>query len=125
MFPLCGDAGIGFTAFSPLAGGWLTGKYERDGSYPAGSRMTLRPEPYHHLESPGVFDALEILDREAKARGAAMSSVAMAWALRQPRVDVLIIGPRKPGHIDEALSSLEVELDGEAASRLSAAFPPA
>ena len=42
---------VGFTAFSPLAGGWLTGKYRSPGAYPAGSRMTLRPEPYRHLIS--------------------------------------------------------------------------
>src|SRR6266850_1957371 len=46
VFPLCADQGLGFTAFGPLAGGWLTGKYQPDQPYPAGSRMTLRPEPY-------------------------------------------------------------------------------
>ena len=44
-------SGVGFTAFSPLAGGWLTGKYRSAGAYPEGSRMTLRPEPYRHLDS--------------------------------------------------------------------------
>jgi aryl-alcohol dehydrogenase-like predicted oxidoreductase len=61
LFPLCEAMGIGFTAFSPLAGGWLTGKYRRDTRYPAGSRMTLRPEPYRHLARDAVFDALESL----------------------------------------------------------------
>src|SRR5882672_10806790 len=42
VFPLCADQGLGFTAFSPLAGGWLTGKYRSATPYPAGSRMTLR-----------------------------------------------------------------------------------
>ena len=50
MFPLCADQRVGFTAFSPLAGGWLTGKYRAAGAYPEASRMTLRPEPYRHLE---------------------------------------------------------------------------
>src|SRR5262249_40906515 len=54
VFPLCADQGIGFTAFSPLAGGWLTGKYRADAPYPAGSRMTLRPEPYAHLVNERV-----------------------------------------------------------------------
>ena len=52
LFPLCRDRGVGFTAFSPLAGGWLTGKYRTAAVYPDGSRMTLRPEPYEHLVSP-------------------------------------------------------------------------
>src|SRR5947208_5683289 len=69
LFPLCLDRGVGFTAFSPLAGGWLTGKYRAATQYPEGSRMTLRPEPYRHLEKPAVFAALEALSDEARSRG--------------------------------------------------------
>ena len=58
VFPVCEEHGLGFTPFSPLAGGWLTGKYRRGEAAPEGSRMTLRPEPYTHLE-PAV-GALEI-----------------------------------------------------------------
>src|SRR5215813_3547711 len=61
MFPLCADQGVGFTAFSPLAGGWLTGKYRPGADYPAGSRMTLRPEPYLHLVSERIFGGLAAL----------------------------------------------------------------
>jgi aryl-alcohol dehydrogenase-like predicted oxidoreductase len=50
ILSVCEREGLGFTPFSPLAGGWLTGKYRRGEAYPAGSRMTLRPEPY---EQPG------------------------------------------------------------------------
>src|SRR5207237_5000373 len=59
MFPLCVDWGVGFTAFSPLAGGWLTGKYRAAGVYPEGSRMTLRPEPYRNLERANIFRGLD------------------------------------------------------------------
>src|SRR5215467_13169590 len=69
MFPLCADQRVGFTAFSPLAGGWLTGKYTATGLYPEGSRMTLRPEPYRHLEHGAVFRALESLAGIARERG--------------------------------------------------------
>ena len=65
LFPLCEDTGVGFTAFSPLAGGWLTGKYRAPGTYPEGSRMTLRPEPYLHLESDRVFRGLTTFADEA------------------------------------------------------------
>ena len=51
VLELCAREGLGFTPFSPLAGGWLTGKYKRDEEPPAGSRMTLRPEPYLHLQA--------------------------------------------------------------------------
>jgi aryl-alcohol dehydrogenase-like predicted oxidoreductase len=50
VLPLCAEHGLGYTPFSPLAGGWLTGKYRRGEAYPAGSRMTLRPGPYAELE---------------------------------------------------------------------------
>ena len=59
------EHGLGYTPFSPLAGGWLTGKYRRDEAPPAGSRMTLRPEPYAGYTSDRVFDALEELERQA------------------------------------------------------------
>src|SRR5262249_7882231 len=55
MFSLCAERRVGFTAFSPLAGGWLTGKYAARGAYPDGSRMTLRPEPYRHLERDEIY----------------------------------------------------------------------
>src|SRR5258708_1134715 len=55
MFPLCADQGVGFTAFSPLAGGWLTGKYRAAGTPPHGSRMTPRPGAYRQLPSHPVF----------------------------------------------------------------------
>ena len=62
-FPLWADQGLGFTAFSPLAGGWLSGKYGAGAAYPAGSRMTLRPEGYQHLVSPAIWRSLPALRR--------------------------------------------------------------
>src|ERR1043165_9770476 len=93
MLPLCADAGVGFMAFSPLAGGWLTGKYGRGRAYPEASRMTLRPEPYRAFERDTVYAALEALAREAEAREVTMSALALAWTLHQPRVDAAVIGP--------------------------------
>jgi len=124
LFPLCADRGVGFTAFSPLAGGWLTGKYRADAAYPAGSRMTLRPEPYRTLEHAATFAALERLAGFAEDRGVAMSTLALAWVLRQPRIDAAIIGPRTTAHIDTAVAALDVELSEEDARRLSEPFPP-
>src|SRR5262249_18544534 len=69
MFPLCAERHVGFTAFSPLAGGWLTGKYAAAGAYPDGSRMTLRPEPYRHLERGEIFSGLQAFAQAAQARG--------------------------------------------------------
>jgi len=110
MFPLCADQGVGFTAFSPLAGGWLTGKYRSAGAYPAGSRMTLRPEPYQHLACDAVFRVLTAIGSEARARGVEMTALAIAWVLDHPRVDAAIIGPRNRAHLDAALAGSRIAL---------------
>lgn len=122
MFPLCADAGVGFTAFSPLAGGWLTGKYLSGAAYPEGSRMTLRPEPYRHLEREAIFRGLERLSSEADDRGVDVSSLALAWVLAHPRMDAAVIGPRRPAHLGTALAALDVALSGEDVERLAGLF---
>jgi aryl-alcohol dehydrogenase-like predicted oxidoreductase len=123
LFPLCRDQGVGFTAFSPLAGGWLTGKYRAGGVYPEGSRMTLRPEPYTHLVSPAVFEGLTRLESAAANRGVDMTAIAIAWVLQHPCVDAAIIGPRSPRHLDAALAGVEVRLSDQEAQYLAAFFP--
>ncbi len=122
MFPLCEDQGVGFTAFSPLAGGWLTGKYRSPGAYPAGSRMTLRPEPYQHLVSDNIFRGLDAFAAEAAGFGVEMSALALAWVLHQPRVDAAIIGPRTPAHIDRALTATSVTLSSTDTARIEKLF---
>jgi aryl-alcohol dehydrogenase-like predicted oxidoreductase len=124
VFPLCADQGVGFTAFSPLAGGWLAGRYKKEAPYPPGSRMTLRPEPYRHLLGDRLFQGLGHLADEARERGVAMSSVALAWALHNPLMTAAIIGPRRPGHLDEALAALPVNLSAEDAVRIESWFAP-
>jgi 1-deoxyxylulose-5-phosphate synthase len=122
MFPLCADQQVGFTAFSPLAGGWLTGKYAAAGAYPEGSRMTLRPEPYRHLERDVVFRGLKTIAEEAAARGVEMAALAVAWAIHHPRVDAAIVGPRNPAHLAAALGATSIALSDEDARRLQEVF---
>jgi aryl-alcohol dehydrogenase-like predicted oxidoreductase len=122
MLPFCAHEGVGFTAFSPLAGGWLTGKYRADTPYPAGSRMTLRPEPYLHLSSDRVFGGLANLAAAARARDTTMSALALAWVLRHPQVTAAIVGPRSPAHLDQALAALGVTMSPEDADGLAAPF---
>src|SRR5262249_6240433 len=124
MFPLCADQGVGFTAFSPLAGGWLTGKYRAGGAYPEGSRMTLRPEPYRHLERADVFRGLEAIAEDARRRGVEMSALAIAWVLHQPRVDAAIIGPRTLSHLEAALASTTIELSDTDADGIARTLQP-
>ncbi len=106
VLPLCAAEGLGFTPFSPLSGGWLTGKYRRGAALPEGSRMTMRPEPYEHLRADATFDALEGLDRLAAERGTSGAALALAWLLADPRLTAVVVGPRRPEHLDPALEAL-------------------
>jgi aryl-alcohol dehydrogenase-like predicted oxidoreductase len=125
MLPLCADEGLGFTPFSPLAGGWLTGKYRAAEAYPKGSRMTLRPEPYQHLTQERIFRALEAFRERAVARGVTMAALAIAWVLSHPLTTAVITGPRRPDHLDPAEAALEIRLSAEERAELASLFESA
>jgi aryl-alcohol dehydrogenase-like predicted oxidoreductase len=110
VFPVCREHGLGYEAFGPLAGGWLTGKYRRGETYPEGSRMTQRPESYRRYASEEVFDALEALEREAFGRGVSMTGLAIAWLLGVPEVTAVIVGPTRAEHLEPVREALELEL---------------
>jgi aryl-alcohol dehydrogenase-like predicted oxidoreductase len=119
----CADHGIGFSSFSPLAGGWLAGKYRRDQPPPPGSRMTMRPEPYLHLDSEGVYDGLDRLAAAAAQREVDMPTLAFAWLLTDPRIAAVVTGPRRPGHLEPAIAALEIELSPAERDELASFFP--
>jgi len=110
MLPLCADQKLGYTPFSPLAGGFLTGKYGFDASYPEGSRMTLRPEPYFKLWNEKTFAQLAQLQQEAAQRGVSVAGLALAWVMHQPQVTAPIIGPRRPEHFQPVREALSLAL---------------
>jgi aryl-alcohol dehydrogenase-like predicted oxidoreductase len=116
VLPSCAANGVWFQAFGPLAGGWLTGKYRRDSSAPDGSRMTLRPGPYEHLRDDRVYDALEELERRGDP-----TTLAFAWLLASEGVSV-VVGPRRPAHLEPALAALANPLTQEEREMLSAEF---
>jgi aryl-alcohol dehydrogenase-like predicted oxidoreductase len=99
LLPLCAEESVAYLAFSPLAGGWLTGKYRRGEPFPAGSRMTQRPEPYREFVSGTVFDALDRLAAIAADRGISMGGLALAWLLADERVGQIVVGPGRPEHL--------------------------
>ena len=111
VLEVCAASGIGFTAYSPLAGGWLTGKYRAGEPYPDGSRMRLRPDPYRELEQPEVFAALAGLERAAGERGVSLAALGLAWVLTDPGVTAAIVGPRRPEQLAPAIEALDVDLD--------------
>jgi aryl-alcohol dehydrogenase-like predicted oxidoreductase len=122
VFPVCREHQLGYTPFSPLAGGWLTGKYRRGEPAPAGSRMTLRPEPYEAYHSDRVFDALEELEREAGERGVSMAGLALAWLLALPEITAVVVGPNRAEHLAPAREALEIDLSPTDRDHLTEVF---
>ena len=123
VLPLCAEHGVAYEAFSPLAGGWLTGKYRRDEELPSGSRMTKRPGPYEQFRDDRVYDALEAFAAAASECGLDSATLAQAWLLAQPHVTALIVGPRRPEHLETATAALDVKLSPAEADELAALFP--
>ena len=113
LLPLCAERGVAYLAFSPLAGGWLTGKYRRGAAYPAGSRMTQRPEPYLDFLTDRTFEALDRLQAIAASRGTSMAGLALAWLLADDRVAQIVIGPGRPEHLAPVAEALEHPLTGQ------------
>ncbi len=119
---LCAELGIAYTPYSPLAGGWLTGKYSRDEPVPAGSRMAMRPGPYEHLRTPETFAALDRLAEIAARRGADSATLSLAWLFARPQVTAVVVGPRRPQHLEPALRALEHPLTPAEAQEVAGLF---
>jgi aryl-alcohol dehydrogenase-like predicted oxidoreductase len=119
---LCAELGIAYTPYGPLAGGWLTGKYKRGEPVPDGSRMAMRPEPYEHLRRPETFTALERLAELAERRGVDSATLAFAWLFAQPWVTAVVVGPRRPKHLEPAVRALDQPLSKAEADEVGALF---
>jgi 1-deoxyxylulose-5-phosphate synthase len=123
VLPVCREHGLGYEAFGPLAGGWLTGKYRRGEAFPEGSRMTQRPDSYLRYANDVVFDALEAFEREAFARGVSMAGLAIAWLIAVPEVTAVIVGPTRAEHLTPVREALELELTPADRDHLRGLFP--
>jgi aryl-alcohol dehydrogenase-like predicted oxidoreductase len=106
MLPLCAREQVSYSVYSPLAGGWLTGKYRRGVPFPAGSRMTQRPDGYAAFVDDRVFDGLERLEEIAAERGTSMAGLALSWLLAEPGVDSVVVGPMNPRHLEPVREAL-------------------
>ena len=123
MLDFCAKRGIGFSAFGPLAGGWLTGKYRRGEPFPPGSRMALRPEPYLRFDDEAVYRGLERLADAAEERGVDMPTLALAWLFTDPRVTAIVVGPRRPEQLEPARAAADVRLTPAERDELASLFP--
>ncbi len=120
LIPLCAEHGIAYQAFSPLAGGWLTGKYRRGEAPQAGSRMTMRPDPYRHLEDDRVYAGLERLEGTAAEFGVSTAGLALAWALGG--ASSIVAGPRRPEHLEPVHEALSLELPAQERRKVGSLF---
>ena len=121
LFGRCADYGIGYTPYSPLAGGVLSGKYARGAPPPPDSGLALRPEG--HAPSDAAFDAIARLGREADRRQCSTGALALAWVMSHPQVTAAICGPARTGeHLQLAREALAVDLDDPARAEIGAWF---
>ena len=121
VLPLCAARGVTYLAFGPLAGGWLTGKYRCGAAYPAGSRMTQRPEPYQAFVTGLIFDALDRLEAIAASRGTSLAGLALGWLLADDRVGQVVIGPGRPEHLAPVAEALRHPVTGAERTEIEAA----
>jgi aryl-alcohol dehydrogenase-like predicted oxidoreductase len=122
VFPVCREHGLAYQVHSPLAGGWLAGRYRRGEPFPEGSRMTQRPEPYVQFVADEVFDALEAFEREAGERGVSMAALALAWLLASDDVAAIVIGPTRVEHLEPVREALALELTPDESEHLRGLF---
>ena len=121
---LCAKYGFGVIPWSPLAGGWLTGKYRRDREAPADSRAARRGWSFDSDAAERRFDAIEDLISLAEDHGATLSQFALAWLLTRPEVTAPIIGPRTSEQLADNVGALQVELLDKALEAVDEIVPP-
>jgi len=105
LMPLCADQEVGVIAYSPLGGGFLTGKYTRREAAPAGTRLEVVPgmQPIYMHEAG--FRILAGLEAKAAEWGTASPLLALAWAMTRPGITSVLIGARAPYQVDQALEA--------------------
>jgi len=126
MIPLCVDAGVGLIPWSPLARGLLTRPRPAEANVRGGGTSRAQSDDY----SPKLYDSaadwlvVDAVERVAKARGASMAEVSLAWLLGRPGVVAPIVGATKMTHLDAALHALELTLTADERAALEAPYTP-
>jgi aryl-alcohol dehydrogenase-like predicted oxidoreductase len=128
VLPTCRRYGMGVVPYSPLAGGWLTGRY-RKGTEVTGPMSPARQRLANRFdlslpENQRKLDAVEQLTDLADKAGVSLIELAIAFVLRHPAVSAAIIGPRTMEHLESQLSAAEVDLPGDVLDRIDEIVPP-
>jgi aryl-alcohol dehydrogenase-like predicted oxidoreductase len=100
LLPFLHAQSLKYVSFSPLAGGLLSGKYQWNVPYPAGSRLTLRPEPYQSFLNQETFARIRELKAVAEKNKRTLPEEALRFVLNSEGVDSVIIGPRRKEHLE-------------------------
>lgn len=119
VLPLCADQGIGTISYSPLAAGFLTGKYRRDEEVPNGTRFDVIPGHQPIYFTDHGYETLRRLDEVAGQTGHSLVHIAMAWVLSQSSITTVLIGARNTTQVDQAFQAAEVSLDHELQQQLN------
>jgi aryl-alcohol dehydrogenase-like predicted oxidoreductase len=125
LLPLCRDQGVGVIAYNPLAGGFLTGKYQSLGPPPPGTRFSLGKTGDLYRErywQQAQLDAVGQLQKFLQPRGKSLIQIAVAWVLAQPGVTSAIVGASKPEQLDDSLGAANLTLDAEEAEACGLAW---
>jgi len=125
LIPMAQTYGIAVIPWSPTAGGFLTGKYQRDSAPPTDSRLgafwTAAKERHY---SAGAFAVLDVVTALADEKGCTPYQLALAWVLHQPGVTSPIIGPRTLAHLEDSIPALDIAFTDEDYARIDAVAPP-
>jgi aryl-alcohol dehydrogenase-like predicted oxidoreductase len=106
LLPLCAAENIGVISYSPLAAGFLTGKYRQAAAIPSGTRFDVIPGHQNIYFTEHGYQVLENLAAESHATGKSHVQLALSWVLNQPGITSVLIGARNMGHIDQAIASM-------------------
>jgi aryl-alcohol dehydrogenase-like predicted oxidoreductase len=126
VLPTCQKYGMGVIPWSPLAGGWLTGRYRRGQEPPATGRAARVPQRYDQSlpENQRKLDLVEDLLKVASDAGHSLLHLALAFVINHPAVTSAIIGPRTMDQLVSQLPAVELRLDEETLDRIDEVVPP-
>jgi aryl-alcohol dehydrogenase-like predicted oxidoreductase len=121
LAPVCVDQGLGILTWSPLAGGFLSGKYRRGQPRPKGSRLS---EGNFSFNEQKAYDIVDELDRVATAHGGTITQASLNYLLGKPGVSSVVVGIRTPEQLADNLKTTDWEMQAEEVSKLDTLSKP-